>query len=190
MDQILNAEELLIEQAKKGDQNAYGELVISYYEAVIRLVYHLCGEKPVAQDAAQEAFIRAWIKLPEFRSGTSIRNWIYRIAINAAVDLLRQRKMTSLDDSEEIEMADQSPDPESIYVEKERTAFVQHAMTCLPEAAREVLVLREYGGLTYSEISSILDIPIGTVMSRLNYGRNRLRDILESQKEELELRYV
>ena len=85
---------------------------------------------------------------------------------------------------------DQADGPETTLIEKERVALLQQAMRSLPEAARSVLVLREYGGLSYQEIASVLDIPVGTVMSRLNYARNRLRVLLDGKLLQLENEYA
>ena len=85
---------------------------------------------------------------------------------------------------------DQADGPEMTLIEKERVALLQQAMHSLPEAARSVLVLREYGGLSYQEIASVLDVPVGTVMSRLNYARNRLRELLKGDLLQLENEYA
>jgi len=78
-------------------------------------------------------------------------------------------------------LRDQAPGPEAALIQKEQALLIQQAINALPEAARSVLVLREYGELSYQEIAAVLDIPIGTVMSRLNYARNRLREVLQAQ---------
>ena len=88
-------EALLIAKAKNGDRDAYGELVQRHYPYVVQVVYHMCGDAELAQDATQEAFIRAWLHLATFRPGTSLRNWLYRIAANAALDVLRRDLKTS-----------------------------------------------------------------------------------------------
>jgi RNA polymerase sigma-70 factor (ECF subfamily) len=87
-------------------------------------------------------------------------------------------------------IADQTASPESALIEKESTVLVQKALSSLPEAARSVLVLREYGGLSYQEIAGVLDVPVGTVMSRLNYARNRLRVLLKAQLLQMENDYA
>jgi RNA polymerase sigma-70 factor (ECF subfamily) len=184
-------EESLIIQAKTGDRAAYGELVARCYPDVIRVVYRLCGDSQLAQDAAQEAFLRAWVRLPEFRPRAPFRHWVYRIAVNTALDTLREKPQESIDDDTTVwHMAAGSPDPEAAYIEKEQAGQVQRAVNTLPEAARAVLVLREYGGLSYDEIASILEIPVGTVMSRLNYARTRLRETLRQTHREVEREYA
>lgn len=169
----------LVYLAQQGDRNAFGELVRRHYQGVVRVVYSMCGDAGLAEDATQEAFIRAWVNLPSFQPSAPLKSWIYRIAINAALDVLRKKPEESLEENQVTMIADQSQSPESALVEKERIAMVQQAMKELPEASRSVLVLREYGELSYQEIAKVLDVPIGTVMSRLNYARNRLRELLK-----------
>ena len=169
----------LVSQAQQGDRNAYGELVRRHYQGVVRVVYRMCGDTGLAEDATQEAFIRAWVNLPSFQPTAPLRSWLYRIAINVALDVLRKKPEESLEESQVTMITDQAAGPETALIEKERVALVQQAMKSLPEASRSVLVLREYGELSYQEIAKVLDIPVGTVMSRLNYARNRLREILK-----------
>ena len=176
----------LVHLAQAGNRNAFGELVRRHYQGVVRVVYSMCGDAGLAEDAAQEAFIRAWINLPAFEPSAPLKNWIYRIAINAALDVLRKKPEESLEERQESMLSDQAQGPEAALVEKERIAQVRRAMQALPEASRSVLVLREYGELSYQEIARVLDIPVGTVMSRLNYARNRLRELLTGVMVQME----
>ena len=181
----------LIAQAQAGDRNAYGELASRHYDGVIRVVYRMCGDAQIAEDAAQEAFIRAWVSLPSFQPRAPFRSWLFRIAVNAALDTLRRKPADTLEDSEEsLMLIDRSPSPEGAYLEKEQAQLVQGAVMALPEASRAVLVLREYGGLAYDEIASSLEIPVGTVMSRLNYARSILRERLLEYHLETERSYA
>lgn len=172
-------EAALIAKAQNGNRNAYGELVRHYQPGVIDVIYRMCGDGELAQDAAQDAFIQAWLHLLSFRPGTSLRNWFYRIAMNAALDVLRRKKKFADTDFETLVMPDPQAGPEAALLQKERTLAVQQAILSLTEASRSVLVLREYGDLSYHEISATLDIPLGTVMSRLNYARQQLKQILQ-----------
>jgi RNA polymerase sigma-70 factor, ECF subfamily len=183
-------ESSLVQQAQQGDRNAFGELVRLHYPGVIRVVYRLCGDTGLAEDMTQEAFLRAWINLSSFHPQSSLRNWLYRIAVNAALDVLRRKPEETLEDEAAQMVVDPGLGPEKTLIEKEHVAMVQQAMQSLPEASRSVLVLREYGGLSYQEIASMLDVPVGTVMSRLNYARNRLRDLLKEQLHPLEREYA
>jgi RNA polymerase sigma-70 factor (ECF subfamily) len=171
----------LIEQAQHGDRNAFGELVRRHYQGVVLVVTRMCGDTGLAEDAAQEAFMRAWVNLSSFQPSGSLKNWLYRIAINAALDVLRHKPEETLEDEKVSQMPDQAMDPETALIDKERAEVLHRAVRSLPEAARAVLVLREYGGLSYREISGTLDVPIGTVMSRLNYARSRLREDLSGE---------
>ncbi len=169
----------LIYQSQQGDRNAFGELVRRHYQGVVRVVYSMCGDTGLAEDATQEAFIRAWVNLPSFQPTAPLKNWLYRIAINAALDVLRKKPEESLEENQVTMITDQGQSPETALLEKERILLVRQAMQGLPEASRSVLVLREYGELSYQEIAKVLDVPVGTVMSRLNYARNRLRELLK-----------
>jgi RNA polymerase sigma-70 factor, ECF subfamily len=177
---ILDAESeaTLIAKAQSGDRSAYGELVRRHHPGVIQVIYRMCGDADLAQDAAQNAFIQAWLHLAGFRPGTSLRNWLYRIAINAALDVLRRDQKVTGTDLETLATPDPQAGPEAALLQKERKAAVQKAILALTEASRSVLVLREYGGLSYEEIAAALDIPLGTVMSRLNYARRQLKQAL------------
>lgn len=187
--QAVNESEL-IEQAQNGDRNAFSELVRVHAQGVMNVTYRMCGDIQTSEDAAQEAFIRAWQNLSSYHPQTSLRNWLYRIAVNAATDMLRKEKRILPDDIGDLHLADGRLGPESLASQKERTALVQAAIQSLPDTSRAVLVLREYEGLSYQEISSTLDIPIGTVMSRLNYARKLLKAKLETQLSVPEAEYV
>src|SRR5215216_6062065 len=82
----------LVTQAQRGDRNAFGELVCIHSQGVINLIYRMCGDAQVAEEAAQETFMQAWLHLPSYRPRSSLRNWLYRIAVNAAADMLRKEK--------------------------------------------------------------------------------------------------
>jgi RNA polymerase sigma-70 factor (ECF subfamily) len=172
----------LILKARDGDRNAFNELVRIHARGVMNVIYRMCGDAQVAEDAAQETFIRAWSHLGSFRVDMSLRNWLYRIALNTATDMLRKEKRILPGDVDDFFLADPQPGPEGIYLQEERTALVQAAIQSLPDASRAVLVLKEYEGLSYREIADALDIPIGTVMSRLNYARKTLKEKLEGQR--------
>ena len=188
--QTAETETSLIEQAQNGDRNAFGELVRCHYEGVVQVVYRMCGDTGLAEDATQEAFLRAWVNLPSFQLKSPLRNWLYRIALNAALDVLRRKPEETLEDEQAWMLTDQAEGPETALIEKERVTLLQQAMKALPEAARSALILREYSELSYQEIANVLEVPIGTVMSRLNYARNRLREILKGCMEKTESEYA
>jgi len=171
----------LVTRAQAGDRNAFHELVRSHAQGVLHVIYRMCGDQQVAEDAAQETFIQAWLRLRSFRPGTSLRSWLYRIAVNTAIDMLRKEKRILPGAVEDLHLKDPQPGPEALAANSERAATVQEAVLSLPDASRAVLILREYEGLSYQEIAEALDIPVGTVMSRLNYARKLLREKLEVQ---------
>lgn len=169
-------ESILIAQAKNGDRYAFGELVRIHRKGVINVVYRMCGDIEIAEDVAQDTFIKAWKSLHQFQPRYPLRNWLYRIASNTALDLIRRQKPTVRIDS--LPVASSRRGPETILNQKEQSNAIQEAVLSLTPASRAVIVLREYEGLSYREISDALDIPLGTVMSRLNYARQQLRTIL------------
>ncbi len=171
----------LVTRAQNGDRNAFSELVRTHAQGVLNVIYRMCGDMQVAEDAAQETFIQAWLRLPSYRPRASLRNWLYRIAVNMAIDMLRKEKRILPGAVEDLNLTDSRPGPEALAASSERTKMVQEAVLALPEASRAVLVLREYEDLSYQEIADALDIPVGTVMSRLNYARKLLREKLEVQ---------
>ena len=168
----------LVHRAKNGERNAFSELVCIHAQGVRNVIYRMCGDTQIAEDAAQETFIQAWLHLSSYRPQTSLRNWLYRIAVNAATDMLRKEKRILPNDIGDLPLTDARPGPELLVSQQERTALVQRAVLSLPEASRAVLVLREYEEMSYHEIADALDIPVGTVMSRLNYARKLLKDKL------------
>lgn len=163
----------LVVRAQNGDREAFGELVLRHRKGVINVVYRLSGDGDMAEEVAQEAFIKAWQYLPRYQPKAPFRNWVYRIATNVALDVLRREKVTV--DVDEIPLANPDGSLELRVEGMERVELVRRAVQSLPLASRSVLVMREYEGLSYKEISDALEIPIGTVMSRLNYARKALR---------------
>jgi RNA polymerase sigma-70 factor, ECF subfamily len=169
----------LVMRAQRGERNAFNKLVILHAQGVRNVIYRMCGDLQIAEDAAQETFIQAWLHISTFRLQTSFRSWLYRIAVNAAIDMLRREKRILPGDMDEMQLKDSRPGPEETVSQEERIATVQKAILSLPDASRAVLVLREYESLSYQDIADALDIPVGTVMSRLNYGRKVLKEKLE-----------
>jgi len=169
----------LVTRAQNGDRNAFSELVRAHSQGVLNVIYRMCGNMQIAEDAAQETFIQAWMRLPSYRPQSSLRNWLYRIGVNTAIDILRKEKRILPGAVDDLNLTDSKPGPESMVISSERTEAVQSAVLSLPDASRAVLVLREFEGLSYQEIAESLEIPVGTVMSRLNYARKLLREKLE-----------
>jgi RNA polymerase sigma-70 factor, ECF subfamily len=174
-------EQTWITCAQQGDRQAFGELVRRHREGVVNVVYRMCGDPALAEDAAQEAFLRAWQQLRRYNPRFAFRSWVYRIALNVALDALRRERPTATLDT--AVWAAAGEDPEARVERKQQAQQVQQAVLALPAASRAVLVLREYEGLSYHEIAAALDIPLGTVMSRLNYARGQVRRMLTRPPE-------
>lgn len=173
----VNAEEAAwIERSIAGDKAAFGQLALRYQRFAISIAYRMVGYSDVAEDLAQEAFIKAWKHIPRFRGECSFRSWLGRIVANTTIDYLR-RNAPSMALAEDEPSKEPSLPAQAIQAELQ--AQVRRAILSLPAQSRAALVLREYEGLSYKEIAQALDIPIGTVMSRLNYARGRLRELIE-----------
>ena len=187
----VNNDAQLIEAAREGDKTAYGRLVERYqnrlYNALVRVVG--CSEE--ARDVTQEAFVRAWVKFDSFRGASAFYTWLYRIGFNLAMSRRRQsRPVASLDAARAaagIEPVDPDGGPEAAASRRELAAQVHAALARLHEDHRQILVLREIEGCDYETISEILEIPVGTVRSRLFRARMQLReqltDVLEEELE-------
>ncbi len=162
--------------AQRGDKEAFGRIVAKYHRLVISVTYRLCNDAELADDVAQDTFLKAWQRLPDFhpkRDG-SLRAWLCRIAHNRTIDLLRQAKPQST--LEAYDGVDEQG-PLQQLVARETVTDVQTAIQRLPESSRTALVLREYEGLSYAEIATVLDIPTGTVMSRLYHARRLAKEL-------------
>jgi RNA polymerase sigma-70 factor (ECF subfamily) len=166
----------LIALSLDGDRNAFGELVLRYRTLVLGVAYRVCGDAVLADDVAQETFVRVWHKLHTYRSGHSFRAWICRIASNLTIDALRRHKPAV--DIEQVSLPNPGSSLEARAVQDERALAVRRAIAALPEQVRVTIVLREYEGLSYDEIAHALDVPMGTVKSRLSDARRRLRAAL------------
>jgi RNA polymerase sigma factor (sigma-70 family) len=162
----------LVVLAQKGDQAAYGALVRRHQDRIYRHLLNLTGSREEALELAQEVFIKAWEALPAWRPDAQFHTWIYRIASNAALDVLRRRKLvqfTPLEDDYDAP-ADQ-PGPEAQLLGKQRLRSLDAALARLPPEQREIVLLREVEGLSYAELSASLGIDEGTVKSRLARAR-------------------
>jgi RNA polymerase sigma factor RpoE len=187
-------DQLLVERAQGGDQHAFDQLVCKYQRKLGRLLSRFIRDPAEVEDVSQEAFIKAYRALPAFRGESAFYTWLYRIGINTAKNYLvsqGRRAPTSTEyDAEEaegFEDASQLRDintPESLLLSKQIGQTVNAAMEALPEELRTAIVLREIDGMSYEEIATIMDCPIGTVRSRIFRAREavalRLRPLLDT----------
>jgi len=171
-----------IHHAQQGDREAFCRLVRTHRQGMVNLVFRMTGDMHLAEDVAQDAFIRAWQYLKKYQPSGSFRSWLYRIAVNITVDTIRGEKEALDIDEMPLCAADTGLEDQSIR--RDRAEMVQAAVLRLAPAARAVLVLREYEGCSYQEIAGALGIPLGTVMSRLSYARRCLAVTLAPLMEE------
>ena len=170
---------LLIARARVGDREAFGALVEQYRDNVYRLAYRMCGNAYDADEAAQEAFVAAWRALPNFRGDAKFSTWLYRLATNAAIDQMRREKRHhGAGDGEMPDIADDSDSPQETVERTEQQEAVQKALATLSEEYREVLLLRYMEELDYAEIAEVLQLPSGTVKSRINRAKAALKTAL------------
>lgn len=170
---------LLISRARGGDREAFGELVEQYRDNVYRLAYRMCGNAYDADEAAQEAFVAAWRALPNFRGDAKFSTWLYRLTTNAAIDVMRREKRhQTVGDGEMVDLADDADSPQETVERTEQQEAVQKALATLSEEYREVLLLRYMEELDYAEIAEVLQLPSGTVKSRINRAKAALKTAL------------
>lgn len=170
---------LLISRARGGDREAFGALVEQYRDNVYRLAYRMCGNAYDADEAAQEAFVAAWRALPNFRGDAKFSTWLYRLTTNAAIDVMRREKRhQTVGDGEMVDLADDADSPQETVERTEQQEAVQKALATLSEEYREVLLLRYMEELDYAEIAEVLQLPSGTVKSRINRAKAALKAAL------------
>jgi RNA polymerase sigma-70 factor (ECF subfamily) len=186
--------EALIRRCQRGDRLAVEVLIRRYQNYVYRLCYLVMRTEQDAEDMTQETFIRAFRALPRFeiRKGTSFEAWLYRIAVNACRSRMRRKWYQVLPWPEPAPqmVAEPEEQPDRLMILGERRDDIFQAVDALGEKHRMVVVLRYYAGLSNEEIARALNIPSGTVRSRLHIARHRLRAMLEEQEREKEQRVV
>ena len=174
------SERELVARARVGDADAFGEIVRRLEPRVAATVIGMLGPGPDAEDIGQETFIRLYRALPEFRGDSSLASYVTRIAINLCQDERRRRKRQSdVFTATAREAVDRVADPGTLRDRLAERDLVQHGLQELPTEYREVVVLRLIDGLSTRETAQILNLPEGTVTSRLARGQMRLRDILQ-----------
>jgi RNA polymerase sigma-70 factor (ECF subfamily) len=179
-------DQTLIERCRSGDVAAFEPLVAKYRDRVWRLAFNVLRDREDAWDVTQEAFVRAWQALPSFRGQSAFYTWLFRIVVNVASDRARQRAArgrafgTERVPEEEWEraMVDPGAAPDDEARRAEERDRIMRALAALPEHQRTIIMLSDLEGLSYREIAEVLDIPMGTVMSRLHNARKRLRNVL------------
>ena len=179
----MNDDAQLIEETLQGKSTAFGQLVQKYQGRLYNTLVHVVGNTEDARDVVQDAFVQAFVKLDTFRRSSAFYTWLYRIAFNVAASHHRRRKATlSVEHTREItgqEPVDPDDGPEKRLEQQERCRQVHEALDQLTEEHRMVLVLREIDGCCYETIAEVLELPIGTVRSRLHRARLQLKELLK-----------
>jgi RNA polymerase sigma-70 factor, ECF subfamily len=172
-----------IAQARQGDAAAIEKLVCKYQSRLCSSLVHICGSFADAQDAAQEAFLRAFTKLHTYNGTSAFYTWLYRIAVNAAISQHRRRHLPPAGEPTlstfRVEPADDAESLDERLMRQERATSVQQALASLTDEHRTIIVLREVEDCDYDEIAHILNVPVGTVRSRLHRARMVLREKLQ-----------
>ena len=178
----------LIAQVVAGHTNAFEGLVRKYQDRLYNTLIHVTGSTHDAEEVTQEAMLRAYTRLDSFRGGSSFYTWLYRIAFNVSVSReRRKRPRHSLDETREqtgMDPVDGAEQPDAVAEQSERARQMNAALSELSEEYRNILVLREFEDQDYDTIASILEIPVGTVRSRLYRARTMLRDRLKQTIDE------
>lgn len=188
------ADRIIVERVLKGDVDAFAVLVNKYQDRIYSAVLNYVSNPEDAVDVAQETFVKAYSKLRSFDSASAFYTWLYRIAINTAIDFLRRRKSKpadSLDDEKYTETGfepvstDLASDPVVALSRGEQMQALRAAIQSLSEKLRSVIVLHDVEGLSQEEVAEILGVPVGTVKSRVSRARAELRYILQKQLGEV-----
>jgi RNA polymerase sigma-70 factor, ECF subfamily len=195
------ADETLVVRAQKGDQAALAELITRYERKTYNLAYRLMGNHADASDAAQEALVRVYTRLHNFRGDSAFSTWLFRVVTNTCLDELRRRgrlRHASLDNplpAEEGALPRQTTDegdgPTERAERREVQAAVRRAINRLPDEYRVVVVMRDLHDLSYHEIAAVLGTSLGTIKSRLHRARQALRLIIRAtEAAKLDLKQI
>ena len=179
-------DEELVEACLAGEDSAFDVLLGRWEKRIRGAIYRLVGSDEEARDLCQEAFLKAYKSLRSFKQEARFSSWLYQIALNLCRDRIRRRRgktMVSLDELEEggAAMPVAGPTALDLLQERDTSRLVAQAIEALPGEQREVIILKEYQGLTFLEIAQVLDVPISTVKTRLYRGLDQLRSRLERE---------
>lgn len=165
-------EEFLVRAAQRGDLEAFGELMRRYEQTTYRVALRMLGSPAEAEDAAQDAFLRAWRSLPRFQGSSSFGTWLYRITTNRCLNIIAARRPSeTLDESR---AGDRRDDPAARAQQREQLSALTASIDRLPAEQRAALVLREFEGLSYDEVADVLQITLAAVKGRIHRARAQI----------------
>ncbi len=177
----------LVKRCLKGDQKAYAFLLRKYQHGAYNLCYRLVSNPEMAQDLAQESFVKVFNALKQYDSKYRFSSWLYRVVKNHCYDYLRKSKLPQIsidddlrDDGRPLQIPDKNVTPDQRVIRQERQRIVQQAINKLPLESRTVIVLRHLHDKTYEEMAEILDEPLGTIKARVHRARKKLTELLSA----------
>ena len=181
-------DDLLLRRAQNGDPEAFGRLMEPLEQLVWRVCWHYTGNREAAEDCGQEAMIRIWRNLANYRGECALESWVYRIAANCCMDWLRKKKRdrsVSVEPLREqgFDPADTSPGTAEQVVAKDERQRLREAISLLPDEQREALILTQLEKVPYEEAARALGVSEGTVKSRVNRAKTRLKELLSEERE-------
>tara|TARA_B100000900_G_scaffold399128_1_gene401300 strand:+ start:47 stop:631 length:585 start_codon:yes stop_codon:yes gene_type:complete len=179
-EEISNSE--LVKKSQLGEKAAFEQLVLRHQELVFSLAYKLTGNREMANDVAQESFIRAWKAIEKFRGDSTFSTWIYRITVNTAWTLRKKAKKhntLNIDDTYEPIVIDEKKDPELVAINSDLSSVLVNALDKLPLDQRIIVELKNIEGRSHKEIADYLDISVTAAKVRLHRAHQKLRLILE-----------
>ncbi len=176
-------DQILVQRVRAGDRGAYRELFQRYYQKIFALAFSVVRSREDAEDVTQDAFVKAYTSLAEFKGDSAFYTWLYRIAYNVAIDLTRKvsrrggpaKEFQETDDYDGQEQVAAIDGPHQELYRKQQMGLINRALQTLTEEHRATIVLRELDGLSYEEIADSTGVSVGTVMSRLFYARKKLK---------------
>ncbi len=172
----------LVKKSQLGDKSAFEELVKRHQELVFSLSFKLTGNRELANDVAQEAFIRAWKAIGKFRGDSTFGTWIYRITVNTAWTLRKKAKKhysLNIEDTQEPVIVDEKKDPELVAINSDLSLVLRKALNQIPLEQRIIVELKNIEGRSHKEIADYLDISVTAAKVRLHRAHQKLRNILE-----------
>jgi RNA polymerase sigma factor, sigma-70 family len=179
-EEVSNSE--LVKKSQLGDKSAFEELVKRHQDLVFSLSFKLTGNRELANDVAQEAFIRAWKAIEKFRGDSTFGTWIYRITVNTAWTLRKKAKKhysLNIEDTQEPVVIDEKKDPELVAINSDLSAVLRKALNQIPLEQRIIVELKNIEGRSHKEIADYLDISVTAAKVRLHRAHQKLRNILE-----------